>query len=181
MLRKQMISITSIMIKSLLLVILLPIVSIAQDPNSNLDETTYDFWLGKWDATWINADGTTGKGINHIFKVLDGKVLEENFEITEGGQAGFKGKSLSVYNPNTKLWNQGWADNQGGYFDFYGDTEGERKMFSTNPKEKNGNIIQQRMVFYDIKNDSFTWDWEGTKDGGETWNLLWRINYTRQK
>jgi hypothetical protein len=35
------------------------------------------------------------------------------------------------------------------------------------------------MVFYDIKKDSFTWDWEGTQDGGETWNLLWRINYTR--
>ncbi len=31
------------------------------------------------------------------------------------------------------------------------------------------------MVFYDIKDDSFTCDWQGTQDGGTTWNLLWRI------
>ena len=118
-------------------------------------------------------------GKNHIFRVLDGKVLEENFAITAGKQAGFKGKSLSVYNPTTKVWRQAWTDNQGGYFDFYGSIDGEKKMFATQPREKDGKIIQQRMVFYNINLDKFTWDWEGTTDGGKTWNLLWRINYTR--
>ena len=56
--------------------------SIAQD--GQLNQASYDFWLGKWEANWVNTDGSTGSGTNHIFKVLDGKLLEENFKITTG-------------------------------------------------------------------------------------------------
>jgi hypothetical protein len=42
-----------------------------------------------------------------------------------------------------------------------------------------GKEIVQRMVFKEIKNDSFTWDWEKTEDGGKTWKLEWRINYKK--
>ena len=165
--------------KLILLLLFLPALVMAQD--NRINENTYDFWLGKWQADWTNADGSTGSGTNHIFKVLDNKVLEENFTITSGNQAGFKGKSLSVFNPTTKVWHQAWADNQGGYFDFYGSVDGDKKMFSTQPKQQNGKNVQQRMVFYDISHEKFTWDWESTTDGGKTWNLLWRINYTRLK
>ena len=157
---------------------LLPLSLAAQNPE--IDEHNFDFWLGKWNAEWTDSNGNEGKGTNHIFKVLDGKVIEENFEITEGSQAGFKGKSLSVYNPFSNKWHQAWADNQGGYYNFHGVVEGDKKMFQTAQLEKDGKILQQRMVFYNIKQDRFTWDWEGTNDGGKTWNLLWRINYTRQ-
>lgn len=166
--------------KNILLAILLFTSSITLAQNNAINEASYDFWVGEWQAEWTNADGSKGAGTNHITKVLDNKVIEENFNITEGGQAGFKGKSLSVYNPNTKTWHQAWTDNQGGYFDFYGSMEDGRKMFSTHPKEINGKKIQQRMVFYDIQEDKFTWDWEGTNDGGKSWNLLWRINYSRK-
>ena len=154
--------------------------SLTMAQNDQLDSASYDFWVGKWDANWKNANGTTGSGTNHIFKVLDGTVLEENFTITEGAQAGFLGKSLSVMDAS-KQWHQAWADNQGGYFDFTGEVIGVKKIFKTKLVERDGKKIIQRMVFYDIKEDSFTWDWEGTKNGGDTWNLLWRINYTRQK
>ena len=154
--------------------------SMADAQSDQLDSATYDFWVGKWNANWENANGTTGSGTNHIFKVLDGTVIEENFAITEGAQAGFLGKSISVMDANNQ-WHQAWADNQGGYFDFTGKVIGEKKIFKTKLVEKDGKKIIQRMVFYDIKKDSFTWDWEGTQDGGETWKLLWRINYTRQE
>jgi hypothetical protein len=35
------------------------------------------------------------------------------------------------------------------------------------------------MVFKNIKANAFTWDWESSVDGGETWKLNWRINYSR--
>ena len=35
------------------------------------------------------------------------------------------------------------------------------------------------MVFYDIGENSLTWDWESSLDGGETWKLQWRIFYIR--
>ena len=35
------------------------------------------------------------------------------------------------------------------------------------------------MVFHHITKDAFTWDWEGTTDGGKTWKLLWQLDYRR--
>ena len=159
--------------KIILLIIgmLAAIFAFAQEP-----EEAFDFWVGNWDLTWTGQDGKEGKGTNRIVKILDGKVIEENFEDLNSG---FKGKSISVYNPRFKTWHQAWADNQGGYFDFKGVTEGDSRMFQTKMVEKDGKKIIQRMRFYNITADSLTWDWEMTTDGGETWSLQWRINYNR--
>lgn len=139
------------------------------------DSTLFDFWVGKWNLTWKNGDGTEGKGTNNVIRILDGKVIQENFVDMKG----FKGSSMSVLTPRTKTWKQAWADNQGGYFDFEGFVEGDKRGFKTQPKEVNGKVYVFRMVFYDITKDSFIWDWEGSTDGGKTWSLNWRINYYR--
>ena len=141
----------------------------------------YDFWLGKWDLTWDDGEGKTGKGTNNIVKILDGKVIQENFEALEGKFKGFKGMSMSVYSPQRKVWKQSWTDNQGGYFDFTGGKKDENLTFETAKRDKDGIWSQQRMVFYNITENSLTWDWEATTDGGKTWNLQWRINYQRAK
>lgn len=148
--------------------------SFAQTP---MDSATFDFWIGEWSATWSNADGSPGKGKNHIVKILDDKVIQENFE----DESGFKGTSISVYNPSQKKWRQAWADNQGGYFDFEGELSDGKKIFKTKMHEANGKQYMSRMLFYDIKTDAFTWDWEKTEDGGKTWALQWRIQYARKK
>lgn len=144
---------------------------------TNADSTLFDFWVGEWNLTWDNADGTKGKGYNKIEKTLDGKVIQENFRDTNG----FKGTSISVYNSRNKTWHQAWADNQGGYFDLLGSSEGDRRIFQTQVKESNGRKIIQRMVFYDIETDSFKWDWESSQDNGQSWTLQWRISYSRVK
>ena len=43
-----------------------------------------------------------------------------------------------------------------------------------------GSRLTQRMVFKEIEEDSMTWDWEASKDGGYTWTLSWRIQYKRK-
>ena len=139
------------------------------------DSTLFDFWVGKWNLSWKNGDGTDGKGTNNIVRILDGKVIQENFVDVKG----FKGSSMTVLTPRTKTWRQAWADNQGCYFDFEGFVEGDKRGFKTQPKEVNGKVYMFRMIFYDIKKDSFVWDWEGSTDGGKTWSLNWRINYKR--
>jgi hypothetical protein len=165
--------------KPVLFILLFAITNIVFAQNMELNNKTFDFWVGQWKAEWKQADGSIGTGTNTITKVLDDAVIEENFEITGGAQAGFKGKSLSVFNPNTRTWHQAWVDNQNSYLNFIGEVDGDRKIFHTIPVEKDGKISTQRMVFYNIQEDSFTWDWEGTKDGGKNWTLLWRIHYTR--
>jgi hypothetical protein len=39
---------------------------------------------------------------------------------------------------------------------------------------------KQRMVWYDIEADRFLWNWERSDDGGQTWRVLWKIDYTRR-
>lgn len=143
------------------------------------DPSLFDFWVGKWDLTWDDGEGKTGKGTNHIVKTLDGKVIQENFEAISGNFQGFKGTSLTVYNPKNKTWKQAWADNQGGYFDFTGEVDGTKRIFATTQRNKDGKTIIQRMVFYNITTDALTWDWESSEDAGKNWKLLWRINYKK--
>jgi hypothetical protein len=142
-------------------------------------EINFDFWVGTWDLSWQGANGVEEKGRNVITKVLDGKVIQEQFEALEGAQKGYKGMSISVYNPSTKTWHQTWMDNQGGNINFTGETDGERRIFKTAPQQRNGQQVVSRMVFYDITDNAFSWDWESTTDGGKNWNLNWRIRYTR--
>ena len=141
----------------------------------------FDFWLGDWDARWVNADGTRGSGRNHVARILDGRVLEERFEEDAGGSGPrLVGRSLSVRDA-AGTWRQAWADNQGGFFALHAEVEGERRLFVTDATtDAEGRRVAQRMVFHAIGADAFTWDWERTRDGGTSWQRLWRIEYRRR-
>ncbi len=143
-------------------------------------KTFYDFWVGTWEATWDESGGVIGKGKNKIEKILDQKVLLESFEVIEGSSKGFKGTSISVLNAQNSIWKQAWADNQGGYFDFEGFADGDIKGFKTQILKKDGKRTISRMLFKNISQDSFIWDWEHSENGGKSWNLVWRINYKRE-
>jgi len=139
----------------------------------------FDFWIGDWQVTWKNADGTTGRARNHVSRVLDGNVIEERFEEDAADPAPLlKGRSLSVRDPAGQ-WHQAWADNQGGFFVLTGSAAGDRRLFSTALTPAGAEVTGKRMVFHHITRDAFTWDWEGTSDGGRTWTLLWRLDYRR--
>lgn len=148
--------------------------AVAQD-----EKTWFDFWVGKWEASWTEADGKIGKGTNTITKILDNTVIQENFKIDEGISKGYLGTSISVYNPQKKTWHQGYADNQGAYFNLIGERQDDKRIFRTEMIDRGEKRIILRMVFYNIKEDSMMWDWESTEDGGKTWKLNWRINYKR--
>ena len=139
----------------------------------------FDFWLGEWDLTWQNEDGTTATGKNKVRRILSGQVIEENFEALTGDMAGYEGKSYSVYHPQTGEWKQTWIDNEGSYLDFNGDITDDKRIFHRTAFTADSNRILQRMIFYDITEDSISWDWQRSMDEGETWELMWRIQYRR--
>jgi len=60
-----------------------------------------------------------------------------------------------------------------------GEFVGEKRVFKTKITELGGQKILQRMTFYNITDQEFTWDWELSTDGGLTWTLSWRIFYER--
>ena len=139
----------------------------------------FDFWLGDWNVTWKNADGTPGKARNRVARILDGRVIEEQFEQDPADPAPLlRGRSLSVRD-NAGQWHQAWADNQGGFFNLTASADGDKRLFSTALIPAGDQVKGQRMVFHHIAKDAFTWDWEGTTDGGKTWKLLWQLDYKR--
>ncbi|MEM9672360.1 MAG: hypothetical protein AAF992_07190 [Bacteroidota bacterium] len=167
----------------LLLSILAALLFSPPEPPETAPENLFDFWVGEWDLTWQDAQGQTQKGYNRIVKILGDQVIQENFKTisTSASTPVFKGMSLSVYNPSTEQWHQAWADNQGGYYNFTGEFEDDKRMFITKTTNQQGKEIIQRMVFRDITQDAFVWDWESSEDSGQTWQLNWQIHYQRKK
>ena len=136
----------------------------------------FDFWLGDWDLTW----GENGRGRNIISKILDEKVIQEQFTSLPGDETPpFIGLSLSVFNIQTDQWQQTWVDNQGGYLDFKGSMDGDKMILSRQAIIED-RPVQQRMVWHNIQADSLDWSWERSDDGGQTWKMLWAIQYQRQ-
>ena len=85
---------------------------------SDQPEPQFDFWLGEWDVTW----GEDGKATNHVLRIMDNKVIQENFS-----SADLNGMSVSVYDPERKVWCQTWVDNNGTYREFTGKFENGKR------------------------------------------------------
>ncbi len=132
-------------------------------------ENQFDFWIGEWDVTW----GKDGRGTNRVERILDGKVVQEDFHAPD-----LHGISFSVYDAERKLWCQTWVDNSGTYLDFTGKFDDGRMILSRDAIVR-GEQCKQRMVWYDIQEAQFNWNWERSDDGGQTWRALWQIHYER--
>ena len=143
------------------------------------EEEYFDFWIGEWNLTWQDSDSTIGTGKNTISRVMNDKVILESFVGLTGQNEGYVGKSWSVYNRQLKEWKQTWVDSQGAYLDFHAEFSDDNRMFVRKFTGPNGKEVLQRMVFRGIKKNSFTWDWQSSTDGGETWKLQWQIAYRR--
>ena len=133
-------------------------------------ENQFDFWLGEWKARW----GEDGEGKNHVQRILDGKVIQEDFV-----EPDLHGLSVSVYDTERQLWCQTWVDNNGTYLDFTGKFENGKMILSRDAIVR-GEECKQRMVWYNIQENQFDWNWERSDDGGQTWHVLWQIHYMRQ-
>ena len=133
-------------------------------------ENQFDFWLGAWNVTW----GEDGKGTNRIEHILECKIIQENFIAPD-----LHGISVSAYDPERGVWCQTWVDNNGTYLDFTGKFEDGKMILSRDALGK-GQACRQRMVWWDIQENKFDWNWERSDDNGKSWRVLWQIHYTRK-
>jgi len=120
------------------------------------------------------------RSTNSIRSVMGGCVTQESFENQQPNA--WAGMSVSAWSPRTRQWQQTWVDNQGGYIPLSGQFA-EGRMTLTTPERPGpgGSTLVNRMVFHDIARDSLVWDWELSRDGGQTWELQWSITYRRRK
>jgi hypothetical protein len=134
----------------------------------------FDFWVGDWDLTWAD----TLHGSNKVERIMGGCTVQENFY---DPKMKFSGKSWTVYSVPAKRWMQTWVDSNGGYIALSGGMKGDSMILSTQMRETPQGKMVSRMIYYNIKKDSFDWSWEGSSDGGVTWKQNWLIHYKRKK
>ena len=134
----------------------------------------FDFWLGDWNLTW----GDTSKGTNSVMKILDGCVINENFN---DPASQYRGMSWSKYDSAKATWKQTWVDNQGGYITLTGKfAAGEMVLYTEPSIAAGGKMVTMRMKFYNINPESFDWNWESSSDK-VNWKVNWKIHYQRKK
>ena len=152
--------------------------TLRQQPCSSPEASQFDFWLGDWVLTWSD----TSHGTNHVEKIFGNCIVHENFQ---DPVKNYSGQSWSVFNVNSKQWQQTWVDSQGGYITLTGGMVGDSLVLTTAERtvpqsvSPSGKIVS-RMVYYNIKAGSFDWSWEASTDGGKSWKQNWLIHYKRK-
>ena len=135
------------------------------------EKRQFDFWIGDWDVSW----GEDQRGTNHVYAILDGQAIQENFD---GRPAiTLKGISVSTYDPNRRKWRQTWVDNEDGYFDLTGEFK-DNQMTLYAQRQTGETLIHYRMLFYNITSEQFGWRWDRSTDG-QDWAPAWEIHYQR--
>lgn len=146
---------------------------ICSNLNAQNTAETFDFWVGNWDAYWNDSL----KGDNIINKILEDRILQENFTTLDNS---FTGKSWTVFDSANSTWKQTWVDNTGAYIIFTGGEEADGVALYTEERtNKKGEKYYMRMIFQNIKKDGFDWNWQSSVDK-ETWKTMWSIKYRRR-
>ena len=85
--------------------------------------------------------------------------------------------SVNVYDAPRERWLQTWVDDEGNVLRARGSEARRRNGAALRPPQRRGPEPALPMRFHDIEDDSFTWSWERSADGGASFSLAWRIDY----
>jgi hypothetical protein len=146
-----------------------------------------DFWVGDWDVVvkarqapdsdaWAEAPGT-----QHIEKILGGCAIAEHFSASGPGPA-WAGASYSMWQPQLGKWRQTWVDDQGSFLEFEGgvDAAGTMALYGPPRAQKDGTLVQMRMIWLDVGKDALRWEWQRSVDAGKSWSPMMIIAYRRR-
>lgn len=139
-----------------------------------------DFWVGEWELSWDNGDGTTGTGSNTITRDEYGDcVIYERFR-----SDAFIGMSVSTYFAPAGVWRQTWVDDTGGYFALTGGPSHEDGVhFELRNTRLNETELHLRMVWEDVSPSRLVWRWQSLPPDAnpdtDEWQDRWVINYNR--
>lgn len=152
-------------------------------PSLGAEARTFDRVVGTWDADYsLHAeDGSVrhSKGEVRFSWVLDGYALEDMF-ISYPKRPGDErsiGTTLRFFDSKTGVWRVIFvAPAYGVITTLEGGAEGDRIVL----RGKDGDGASLRWSFSDIRDDSFTWRGEISRDGGKTWRLEEEHHMTRR-
>ena len=132
----------------------------------------FDYWVGEWD---VQTPQGQHAGNSSIQKILSGCVVLENWS---GG--GLDGKSLNIYNPVMKKWQQYWVDTSGRATLYVGEVVDGEMRYLAEAGAQNGKV-DRKMTFTKLSPDKVRQLGEMSTDGGKTWAVAYDLIYVRKK
>jgi hypothetical protein len=146
----------------------------------------FDFLYGSWhirnerlvDRLQGSAAWETFDAVGVIRPILGGTGNLDEYATSHW--PGFEGLSLRVFDPATRLWSIYWADNASGAVKppTVGRFEGARGDFHGD-EVIDGRDIKVHFVWADVDTAHPTWTQAFSADGGQTWEINWRMKLTR--
>jgi len=134
----------------------------------------FDFWVGDWD-TFEQEPGASKNSTarNHVDLILDGCVLREDYDQTDG----LHGQSFTIYDAVRKLWHQSWVTNRGQLLVLEGTRSGSRITLEGDSVTAKGR--QRVRVFWEPQGADVRETATASDDGGKTWKPLFDIVFRK--
>ena len=136
----------------------------------------FDFWLGTWD---VHEPSGELAGTNRIELILDGKVLQEHWQGTDGS----RGTSFSLHAAGRGAWHQTWVDSNGLLLLLDGDLrDGAMILEGTTPARDTPDAQLRHRITWSVVDgdpDRVRQHWQVSRDDGQTWDTVFDGRYTR--
>lgn len=154
-----------------------------------MSQHDFDFTLGEWDADVIHY-GPGGevaqelKGSWSARSSFGGKVIEDHFIQQVDGVDDAAAFTLRTYCQETKRWEMAflWAGQPAtGMLAFVGNRVGKEMHLNLQQMGPEGLVIVVRIRFFDITEDSFSWENSASADNGLTWAPRISLKLHRRK
>lgn len=164
----------------LLLLLLFPAYFFAQSPTSGdcpcctEQHKQFDFWEGNWETFKTGTD--TLLGTNHILKLQDQCILQENWAAAKGK---YTGTSYNWWDGTH--WNQSWIDNQGGSLKLSGNWRGTKMVLESEEMTgQQGKPYFNRITWTPAEDGSVRQLWQVSTDQKKTWKTLFDGTYKKK-
>ena len=142
---------------------------------SNPNNRALDFWLGQWS---VAAPGSAPSATSTVTLELDKCMVVERWD----GGRGHTGENVFAYSADDKGWHGLFADNQGRVHVFFNGKASPGMTQFTGPSQgRNGETILNRVTIRRIGADQVEQAWEKSSDGGKSWEIAFRGEYTRKQ
>lgn len=145
-------------------------------------------YVGDWDIAdqGLQPDGVTwkaGNGARWNFTCVGGGIAVQDFWMPNGAEGGPPpgvGTNLRIYDAKAEQWEIAWtATGAPGFTHIRAkqNTDGDVVMHFVSPEQN----PPRRITFFTPTSEGWNWTMEMSRDGGETWFAVYKINATPRK
>ncbi len=148
----------------------------------------FDFMVGEWDADVVRfaPDGSVQQeqvGRWSAQSLFDDRMIEDRFVALADGRFVSAAVTLRTYSPATSQWEMVflWAEQPvPNMKNFVGRRVGGEMHLTAQQVTPDGKVVENRIRFFDITKDGFSWEHRSSVDRGETWRVNTSIEARRR-